>query len=87
MPTKVRIEMNHDGWRELLSSEAIAREVDRAGQRIAAEAGDGWEYRRAMLGYGGGRVGGFVSSTHDAAGYAALLDEATNKTLTKAVHP
>lgn len=38
MAAKVRIELNHDGIRELLSSAPIAAECEKAAQRIAAAA-------------------------------------------------
>jgi hypothetical protein len=82
MATKIKIELNHDGIRELLSSEPIAAECEKAAQRIADIAGEGFEVLETRkVGFGGGRVG---SAVH-AASYAAKVEEAENKTLSKAV--
>ena len=78
----VRIQFISEGWRKILNSQEVADLVNGIGQNIASAAGPGFEYRAARLGYGGGRVGGFVSSTT----YEAMLAQATDKALTKAVH-
>ena len=82
MATKIRFEMNHDGWREILCSQKMADACKTVGERIAAEAGEHFGYRAATFGYGGGRVGGYVSSTS----IEGDKLEATDKVLTKAVH-
>ena len=82
MAVKMRIELNHDGIKELLCSAPIANECEKAAEKIAERAGDGFEVLPAkQLNYGGGRVGYAVY----AATYEAKLDEAENKTLSKAV--
>lgn len=82
MATKLRLELNHDGIRELLLSQPIANECEKAAEMIAGRAGDGFEVLPAkQLNYGGGRVGYAVY----AATYEAKVDEAENKTLSKAV--
>ena len=82
MATKVRIELDHDGIRDLLKSQPIAAECERAAEKIAARAGDGFEVLPAReMGFGGGRVGYAVH----AATYDAMLAEAEDKVLSKAV--
>lgn len=82
MPTKVRIELDHDGIKELLCSQPIAAECEKAAEKIAARAGDGFVVLPLrMMGFGGGRVGYAVKTDT----YEAMLAEATDKTLSKAV--
>ena len=82
MATKIRIELNHDGIRELLMSDAIAKECEKAAQAIAARAGDGFEVLpMRKQGFGGGRIGYAVH----AESYEAKLAEAEDKVLSKAV--
>lgn len=82
MATKVRIELDHDGIRELLMSAAIGGECEKAAERIAATAGDGFEVLPArQMGFGGGRVGYAVH----AESYEAKVAESEDKVLTKAV--
>lgn len=82
MAAKVRIELDTEGIRRLLCSDAIAAECEKAASAIASAAGDGFEVTpRKSLGYGGGRVGcGVAAET-----YEARLAEAEDKALTKAV--
>ena len=82
MSTKVRIELNHDGIRELLMSQPIAQECEKAAQRIASTAGEGFEVLPARpMSFGRGRVGYAVkTATHE-----ARVAEAEDKTLSKAV--
>ena len=82
MPTKVTIELDHDGIRQLLMSQPIAAECERAAGKIAAAAGDGFEVMpQRQMSYGGGRVGFAVKT----ATYEARLAEAEDKALSKAV--
>lgn len=82
MPTKVRIELNTKGIRDLLCSEPIAKECEKAAKDIADRAGDGFEVKPTrMLNFGGGRVGYAVYTDT----YEARLAEAEDKTLSKAV--
>lgn len=82
MATKVRIELNHSGIRELLSSAPIGAECEKAAQGIADRAGDGFEVLPMReLDFGGGRVGYAVH----AATYEAKLAESEDKALSKAV--
>ena len=83
MATKVRIELNHDGIRELLTSAPIASECEKAAEGIAARAGDGFEVLEARINSfkGSPRVGYAVSAET----YEAKLAEAEDKVLTKAV--
>lgn len=82
MATKVRIELVSDGIRKLLMSQPIADECEKAAEKIAARAGDGFEVLPLkQLRFGGGRVGYAVHADT----YEAKLEEAENKTLSKAV--
>lgn len=82
MATKVKIELNHDGIRELLCSAPIAGECEKAAQGIAARAGDGFVVLPLrQMGYGGGRIGYAVHADT----YEAKLAEAEDKALSKAV--
>lgn len=82
MATKIRIELDHDGIRDLLCSAPIAAECEKAAAKIANAAGDGFEVTKSrQIGFGGGRVGvGVESSTHE-----AMLAEAEDKALSRAV--
>ena len=81
MASKVRFEFDSKGFREILHYQEVKELVDDTGRRLAADAGEGYEYKSAELGYGGGRVGGFVY-TND---YAAMVDNAVNKTLERVI--
>ena len=82
MAMKLRIELNHDGIRQLLMSQPIANECRKAAEEIAARAGDGFEVLSAKeLGFGGGRVGYAVYTDT----YEARVAEAIDKVLSKAV--
>ena len=82
MTVKVRIELDHEGIRELLSSAEIGAVCQQAAEQIAMRAGDGFAVKGPQsLGYGGGRVGyGVYAETYEAA-----LAEAEDKVLSKAV--
>lgn len=82
MSTKVRIELDSNGIRELLISQPIANECEKAAEKIKGVAGEGFEVLPArQMGFGGGRVG---YSVH-AESYAAKQAEAEDKVLSKAV--
>lgn len=82
MATKVRIELNSSGIRDLLLSQFVSDECEKAAQKIAAAAGDGFEVLPArQMGFGGGRVGHAVH----AESYDAKVAEAEDKVLSKAV--
>lgn len=82
MATKVKIELVSDGIKQLLSSQAIAAECEKAAEKIASTAGDGFEVLPARkMGFGGGRVGYAVH----AESYEAKEAESTDKVLSKAV--
>lgn len=82
MATKVRIELNHDGIRELLLSAPIASECEKAAETIAARAGDGFVVLpMKQMGFGGGRVGYAVKAETE----EAKIAEAEDKVLSKAV--
>ena len=82
MATKVKIELLGGGIRDLLCSQPIAAECEKAAEGIASRAGDGFEVKPLrMMGFGGGRVGYAVH----AESYEAKLAEAEDKALSKAV--
>lgn len=81
MPAKIKIEHNSKGWIEVFTSPGMQNAVDQVGERIAAEAGEHFGY---MPGSNNRfTAGGFVSSDE----YTGAYQEATDKVLTKAVHP
>lgn len=81
MPAKIKIEHNSKGWIEVFTSPDMQNAVDQVGERIAAEAGEHFGY---MPGSNNRfTAGGFVSSDE----YTGAYQEATDKVLTKAVHP
>lgn len=84
MATKLKIEFNTEGFSELLQSAEVKQLVEENAQEIANRAGGseaGFEPSVYMSTFGGGRWKGSVwASTPD-----AMIDEAANKTLSKAV--
>lgn len=80
MSVKVQIEHNGAGWAEIFKSAEMQAVVDSAGERIANEAGEHFNYSQAHNNQF--TVAGFVSSDE----YSGAYEEATNKVLTKAVH-
>ncbi|MBR2837776.1 MAG: hypothetical protein IKE55_03230 [Kiritimatiellae bacterium] len=85
MPVKVRIEHVGDGYMEIWKSPEMQAEVDRAGERIAGEACDGYtgEWFRYYPKQGSKTAMGFVSST----GLSGAYYQQRDKALSKAVHP
>lgn len=82
MATKVRIELDHEGIRQLMKSQPIAAECEKAAERIAERAGDGFEVLPLReMNFGGGRIGYAVRTET----YEACLAEAEDKVLSKAV--
>lgn len=82
MSAKVRIELNSAGIKQLLCSAEIGAECHKAAERIAAAAGDGFEVtEQRMARFGGGRVAYGV----EAATYEAMLAEAEDGVLHRAV--
>lgn len=79
MGARIQIEHNSAGWAEIFKSDGVKALVDAAGERIAAEAGEHFQYSPADNNQF--TVAGFVSG--DAEGN---IQEATDKNLTKAVH-
>ena len=79
MGARIQNEHNSAGWAEIFKSDGVKALVDAAGERIAAEAGEHFQYSPADNNQF--TVAGFVSG--DAEGN---IQEATDKNLTKAVH-
>lgn len=80
MSAKVTIDHIGSGWMQIFKSPEMQSVVDSAGERIASEAGDHFHYSRASNNQF--TVAGFVSSDE----YSGAYQEATDKTLTRAVH-
>lgn len=80
MGAKVVIEHIGEGWRQIFMSAEMQAVVDAAGERIAQEAGEHFNYSPAKNNQF--TVAGFVSSDE----YSGAYQEATDKVLTKAVH-
>lgn len=81
MPVKVRIEHISSGYMEIWKSDAMQAEVDKAGRRIASEAGEPWF--RYYPKPGNYTAMGFVSST----GPTGAIYQQQKKSLSRAVHP
>lgn len=79
MGAKIKIQHNRSGWVEIFKSAEMQNVVDSAGQRIASEAGEHFNYSPAT--HSQYTAGGFVAC--DAYG---AFQEAYDKVLTKAVH-
>lgn len=80
MASKVVVEHNNVGWLEIFLSGEMQAVVDAAGQRMASEAGEGFEYHQHTANRVS--VGGYVQSETLEAAEAEAIDKA----LTKAVH-
>lgn len=82
MAKLVRIELDHDGFRQLLNSHEVASLVDGLGEKLAARAGEGFVAKPAYGGFGGGR-----HICHVGTGDKASMEaQARDKALTKALH-
>lgn len=81
MAAIVTVEHISAGWIEIFTSPTMQSVVDEAGNSIAARAGDHFGYHPGSKSRY--TAGGFVSSDE----YSGAYQEATEKVLTKAVHP
>lgn len=80
MPVKIRLEHISEGYLEIWKSSAMQAQVDKAGMRIAEEAGEPWfKYYPKP---GTFTAMGFVSST----GPTGAIYQQQDKALSKAVH-
>lgn len=79
MPTKVTIELDHDGIRELLNCDGVTEACHQAAERIAEAAGDGFHVTRAY--HPGSRAVYRVYGDSD----EARIAEADDKVLSMAV--
>lgn len=82
MAVKIKLKLNSKGFTELLTGEEVKSLVEKHAETIAGRCGDGYEMRSFRGGFGGGRRVATVRPVT----YAAIKDEAENKTLEKAVH-
>ena len=81
MTTKIRIEFDSRGFRDILHYDSVRELVDEYGENLAQQAGEGYAYKSSELNYGGGRVGGYVYTGDN----AAMVDQAENHTLERLV--
>ena len=87
MAAKIQVKLNHEGIRAMLNSGEVDAAVRSAAETIAAKAGDGFEVTERQERSGNrtsaysGRVGYGVYT----ANYDAMMAEATDKVLTRAV--
>lgn len=79
MGARIEIEHISSGWAEIFKSEGMKAVVDAAGERIAAEAGEHFQYTSGADNQF--TVAGFVSGDTE-----GNILEATDKVLTRAVH-
>lgn len=82
MAKTVRIELNHDGFRQLLNGPEVTRLVDDTGKKLAARAGEGFTSKPSYGNFGGGRHVCHVGT----ADKTAMEAQARDKALTKALH-
>lgn len=80
MPS-VRIEMNSDGFRAILTGPEVAADLQRRADAIAAAAGEGMSAEVIRGGYGGGRSVAIVATDT----VEAMIAEATERALTRAL--
>lgn len=82
MAATIRFDWNSDGFREILTSDEVRDLIDGKAREMTNEAGEGYEYKTQMMGYGGGRWGAFVYTGNG----KAMLDQAQNHTLERVMH-
>lgn len=90
MAMKVRVELNHDGFRDLFASDGVKSLLDDVGGKICEEANAklddeksyGFESHTWRGKYGGGRLINSVSAID----YEASNAEQKDKILSRAVH-
>lgn len=83
MATKIRIELDHEGFRQLLSGPEVTRLVDSTGARLAAKAGPGFVSVPAPGGFGGGR---HICHVGTGDSKDAMYAQAHGKALTRALY-
>lgn len=81
MATKTLIKFKDAGFRQILKSPGVRSTIESTAARIRAKAGPNFGYTVRWGGYGGGRWIAYVRATS----YAGNIEEAVNKTLTRAV--
>lgn len=83
MAKRIRIELNHDGFRQLLSGPEVTRLVDSTGASLAAAAGPGFVANPDQGDFGGGR---HVCHVGTGDSVEAMQAQAEFKALTRALH-
>ena len=76
-----KIVFNDQGFKDVLLSDGCKELIKSNADQIAKRAGDGYVVDGPMVGYNGTRWIAFVRTD----GIEAMIDEAENKTLSKAV--
>ena len=77
MPQKIKMEFLHSGFREILLGAPVEQLVMGEAEKVASNAGEGYNAHVIVGGFGGGRYIGFASTDS----WDAMLDEAENHTL------
>lgn len=83
MARKIRIELDHEGFRQLLSGPEVTQLVDSTGARLAAKAGPGFVSVPAHGGFGGGR---HICHVGTGDSKEAMEAQARGKALTRALY-
>lgn len=82
MTRHVKVELNHSGFRSLLTGPEVTAYVDSLAAQLAREAGSGFVVKPAYGSFGGGRhVAHVGTGTLD-----AMRAQARDKALTRALH-
>lgn len=81
MGVKVRIEHLSDGYKQVLTSDELKRELERRTKAIADAAGDGFEASVFEGKFGGGRWVGMVEAKTSKARRAEAEDKALSKAI------
>ena len=83
MPTKIKMEFMHKGFRQILLNDNTKQTLEEAAETVASQAGDGYESETHIVygDFGGGRLIAHVKTVSREAAY----DQAVNHTLEEAV--
>ena len=82
MPTRIRMEWNHDEFQRILNSPEVTERLKDMGACVVDAAGDGFEAKTVYLNYGGSPRQAVVVSAET---WAARRAEAKDKVLSRAL--
>lgn len=82
MAKRIRIELDHAGFRQLLEGPEVTELVDSLGDQLAARAGAGFVSKPMRGDFGGGRHVCHVGTGDE----TAMAAQATDKALTRALY-